>query len=331
MIAWVIEKENGKRTLQMRELPSLKPGRAEVKVDVYYAGINRADLLQLYGLYPQPGPPTAFEIPGLEFSGRICQIGEGVEGWKEGDPVFGLLIGGAFSTEVIVHERFLLPIYGKLSFVEAAAISESFFTAWDGLEYRAQAKENETLLISAAGSSVGLSALALANLKNLKVFGMVRSPAKKQKLLKVGAVDVFTEGQADLIDWALTRTGGKGMDIIFDLVGGERFSQYLQIAAEKGRILSLGLLGGSKTEISLIHLLRKRLMLVGSTLRARPIEEKMFLTQEFRKKILPFFIEGRLKPIIDHIFLWDQLKEALKYLEENRHFGKILLKVKEEN
>ncbi|QSR87316.1 NAD(P)H-quinone oxidoreductase [Candidatus Methylacidiphilum infernorum] len=324
---WIIEKKDKQRNLRLVSLPSLHPGRGELKIEIHYAGINRADLLQWEGVYPQPGPPVAHEIPGLEFSGFISEVGLEVEHWKEGDPVFGLVVGGAFSTEIIVQQRMLLAVEGSLSLMEAAAIPETFFTAWDGLEYRLKAKENETILISAAGSGVGLSALALAKIKNLRPFCTVRTPSKKEKLLKLGALDVLVEEEQDLADWSLSRTGGKGMDLIFDLVGGEKFSLYPCIAAEKGRILCLGLLAGKKTEISLDLLLRKRLTIVGSTLRSRPIEEKMILTQDFRKKILPYFTRGELKPIIDRVFSWEELPKALEYLKANKNFGKLLLKV----
>ncbi|QSR88393.1 NAD(P)H-quinone oxidoreductase [Methylacidiphilum caldifontis] len=325
---WIIEEENKHRKLKPVCLPSLHPGRAELKIDVYYAGINRADLLQLQGVYPQPGPAVPYEIPGLEFSGIISEVGLEVQSWKEGDQVFGLVIGGAFSSEIIVHERMALAVSGKLSLMEAAAIPETFFTAWDGLEYRLKAKENETLLISAAGSGVGLSALALARIKNLKPFCTVRTPSKKNRLLEVGALDVVVAEEQNLVEWALSRTEGKGMDMIFDLVGGANFSLYLSLVAERGRILCLGLLGGTKTEISLELLLRKRLTLVGSTLRSRPIEEKICLTQDFRRKILPYFINGELKPVIDQVFPWDQLPQALSVLKANKNFGKLLLKVR---
>lgn len=330
MRAVVLEGYGGPEVLHLREIPDPEPGRGEVRVAVEATALNRADVLQRLGKYPPPGPKPVFEVPGLEFAGRVEQLGPEVAEWKVGDRVFGLLAGGGYAERVVAHERMLLPVPPGVRWVEAAAIPEAYFTAWDALVDRAGLRPGETLLVHAAAGGVGTAALQLARILGAgALWATTRTPAKGERLKREGLADeVVVASEAQEIARAVVeRTNGRGADVIFDFVGGPYLEANVAMAATGGRIIGLSYLGGARGTLPLGALLFKRLTLVGTTLRGRPIEEKMLLTQRFRREVLPHVASGRVRPILDRVVPLEAIAEAHRLMEENRTFGKVAVRI----
>lgn len=330
MRAVVLEGYGGPEVLRVRDVPDPEPGRGEVRVAVEATALNRADVLERLGKYPPPGPQPAFEIPGLECAGRVEKLGPDVTEWKVGDRVFGLLAGGGYAERVVTHERMLLAVPEGLRWVEAAALPEAYFTAWDALVDRAGFRPGEALLVHAAASGVGTAALQLARLVGAgALWATTRTPEKGDRLRREGLADeVIVAAEAQEIARALgARTGGRGADVILDFVGGPYLEANVALAAPGGRIVTLSYLGGARGTLPLGALLFKRLTLVGTTLRGRPIEEKMVLTQRFRREVLPHVASGRIRPILDRVVRLEEIAEAHRWMEENRTFGKIAVRV----
>ncbi len=327
MRAVVLAGYGGPEVLQFQEVPDPVPGPSEVRVRVAATALNRADLLQRAGRYPPPEPRPAHEIPGLEFAGTIEAVGPGVTAWQPGQRVCGLLPGGGYAELVVTHERLLIPVPSSLSLEEAAAVPEVFLTAFDALAERAGLRLGEVALIHAGGSGVGTAALQLAKAMGASVLVTVGSREKAQKALALGADQAIVYREASFPDVVLTYTNGRGADVIIDFVGGPYLEGNLRAAALEGRIVCLGTLGGAQGELPLGTLMAKRLRLMGATLRARPVEEKMRLTQLFIRHVWPWLASGRVRPVIDRVFPWAEVAAAHQYMAENRNFGKIVLRL----
>lgn len=330
MRAVVLEGYGGPEVLRLREVPDPEPGRGEVRVAVEATALNRADVLQRLGKYPPPGPKPAFEIPGLEFAGRVEKLGPEVAEWKVGDRVFGLLAGGGYAERVVTHERMLLPVPEGLRWVEAAALPEAYFTAWDALVERAGLRPGEALLVHAAAGGVGVAALQLARMLGAgALWATTRTPAKAERLRREGLADavVAASEPQEIARQVGERSGGRGADVILDFVGGPYLEANVALAAPGGRIVALSYLGGARGTLSVGALLFKRLTLVGTTLRGRPIEEKMVLTQRFRREVLPHVASGRVRPILDRVVRLEEIAEAHRLMEENRTFGKVAVRI----
>lgn len=327
MRAVVLEQYGGPEVLQIKEIPDPEPGAGEVRVRVVATALNRADILQRLGRYEQPGPKPEYEIPGLEFAGVVDALGRGVSQWKVGDRVCGLLSGGGYAEYVVTHERMLIPVPEQMSLEEAAAIPEVFMTAYDALVYKVQLRYGDIALIHAGGSGVGTAATQLAKTMGAQVFVTVGNQAKAEGARKLGADRAIIYRQEDFVEVVRQETGGHGADVIIDFVGGPYMDANLRAAALGGRIVVLGTLGGGRGEINLGLLLFKRLQVSGATLRARPLEQKMQLTQEIIKQVMPGFSRGLLRPVIDRIMDFDEIADAHRYMEENRNFGKIIVRV----
>ncbi|MGJ3251747.1 MAG: NAD(P)H-quinone oxidoreductase [Elainellaceae cyanobacterium] len=324
MRAVVLNEYGGPEVLKVCEIPELEAGPGEVRVRVMASALNRADILQRRGMYPSP-QPSAYEIPGLEFSGTIDSVGTGVTGWQRGDRVFGLLSGGGYAEQVIVPERMLMTIPENLSVEVAAAIPEVFFTAYDAL-CKANIQAGERVLIHAGASGVGIAATQLAKLMGAhNVLVTSRTAWKLEKCLELGADSVINTSDEEFDQAVLAITGDRGADVILDFVGANYLSQNLNAAALEGRIIQIATLSGSIAEINLRTLMGKRLRLEGTTLRSRPIEQKIVLTQQFINQLLPLFGSGRLIPIIDCSFSLNDIADAHRYMEANRNIGKILI------
>lgn len=327
MRAVVLDQYGGPDVLRVREIPDLVPGTGEVRVRVAATALNRADLLQRRGLYPPPGPRPEYEIPGLEFAGTVDALGPGVTGWKEGDRVFGLLPGGGYAEQVVTHERMLMPVPRDMSFEEAAAIPEVFFTAYDALVDRAGMHVGDVVLVHAGGSGVGTAAIQLAVAMGGTVLVTVGSEEKARRAVALGAARAILYPSESFDTAVLEATGGRGADVILDFVGGPYLERNVRAAASEGRIVFIGTMGGTRAEIDIGAVMRKRLRLIGTTLRARPPEQKMRLTQRFARQVLPLFEAGRLRPVVDRVFPLEAVAEAHAYMEANRNFGKIVLRV----
>ncbi len=333
MKAVYVKEFGGAENLEIRavENPS-KPGKSEVIVAVKAAGVNRADVLQRQGFYPAP-KNFPERILGLEFAGEVAATGEAVKNFKIGDRVFGITAGGAQAEYLLTDESTLAPIPENLSFTEAAAIPEAFITAHDALFTQANLQENETLLIHAVGSGVGLAALQLAKARNIETIGTSRTAEKLKKcaefnldfgiLTQSAMLESTPEKFAELVRY---RTRDKGADVILDLVGAKFFAANLESLALKGRLVLVGLTSGRTAQFNLGTALSKRARIIGTVLRSRSLEEKAEATRKFAVEVAPLLATGKIKPNLDRIFPLEYIKEAHQYLESNVSFGKVVLK-----
>lgn len=311
--------------LQEVETPPA-PTADRVCIRVHAAGLNRADLIQREGKYPAP-PGYPEKIPGLEFAGEVASVGEAVQKWKNGDRVFGITAGGAQAEFVVVPESNLARIPEELNWIEAAAMPEVFITAHDALFTRAQLQMGERVLIHAAASGVGTAAIQLARASGAIVYGTSRSAGKLEQIRSLGLTEGILVGDSpqDFVEPIRQSTGGAGVDLILDLVGGSYFPANLDALATRGRLVCVGTTAGRKSEIDLGLVLRKRATIIGTVLRARSIEEKAEATRRFAAHVLPLVARGIIRPVIDRVFAAAEIRAAHHYLESNRSCGKIVL------
>lgn len=319
-----IVEPGGPEVLRMTEVPRPEPGPSEIRVRVRAAGVNRAEILQRRGHYPAP-PGWPADVPGLEFAGEVEAVGERVTAWKAGDRVMGLVGGGGYAEFVVVHEREAVPVPEPLSWEEAAAIPEVFVTAHDALFTRGRLRMGEAVLIHAVGSGVGTAAVQLARAAGATVLGTSRTEWKLERARELGLAIPIPAGGHEFADDVLDATGGRGADVILDLVGAGYLPRNLKCVALLGRIVVVGLTGGAFAEIDLGVLLRKRVTLVGTSLRSRPLEEKVAAVQAFARHALPLFADGRIRPVIDEVFPISNAAGAHRRMEADRNFGKIVL------
>lgn len=323
----MIEEYGSPEVLQLKEIPNLEPSRGEVRVKIHATALNRADVEQRKGNYPPP-IRSEYEIPGLEFAGVVEKLGAEVSKWQLGDRVFGLLSAGGYAEQVLTHERMLMPIPPNLTFEQAAAIPEVFFTAYDALIDKADFSAGDTVLIHAGASGVGTAAIQLALVMGASsILTTSRSAWKLEKCLQLGATNAINTDEAQFDSFVLEATASRGVDIILDFVGADYLEKNLNAAALEGRIVQIATLSGANAQINLQKVMSKRLRLQGTTLRSRSIERKMTLTQKFAKAMLPLFADGRLKPLIDRSFQMKEVVEAHRYMENNSNFGKIVLTI----
>jgi NADPH2:quinone reductase len=329
MRAVVITAHGGLEGIAVREVdPPPSPVADRVRVRVRAAGLNRADILQRRGNYPAPaGYPQ--NIPGLEFAGEVEAIGNAVRSWKTGDRVFGLTAGGAQAELVVVPEGNLARIPNTLDWVQAAAMPETFITAHDALFTRAGLHMGQRILIHAAASGVGTAAIQLAHAAGAIVYGSSRTGEKLDQLreLKVGIDGGVAVGDAPakFVQAVREWTGGVGVDVILDLVGGNYFPASLEALAVRGRIICVGTMAGAKSEIDIGLLLRKRAVVVGTMLRSRSTEKKAEATRLFASAVLPLVSRGVIRPVIDQVYPMNEIREAHKRMESNSGIGKIVL------
>jgi NADPH:quinone reductase len=302
-----------------------EPGAFEVLVEVAAAGLNRADLLQRRGLYPAPaGSPP--DVPGLEYAGVVAAVGEGVKAVRAGERVMGITGGGAMATYLVAHERELLPVPADLELEQAAAIPEAFITAFDALILQGGMGLGEVVLIHAAGSGVGTAAIQLCRLAGARPVGTSRSRDKLARCRALGLEDgIQAEGGA-FADELARLTGGRKADLILDAVGAAYLGENLRAVASRGRIVVIGLMGGVAGELGLGALLAKRVQLVGTVLRSRPLEEKAAVAQAFARAVLPHFEAGSLRPVIDDVLPMSEIGAAHERMERNQTFGKLVMR-----
>jgi len=326
MKAVYIKEFGGPENLEIREVPDPpKPEANEVLVRVRAAGLNRADLLQRRGHYP---PPSGYSpnIPGLEFAGEVADAGSNVPDFKVGDRVFGITAGDAQAELLRIDHRLLTKIPHNLTFTEAAAVPEAFITAHDAVFTQGDLKGEETLLIHAVGSGVGLAALQLGKVFGHRVLGTSRTQEKLERCREFGFDDGIVVGSdAKFADEVLSKTNGRGVDVILDLVGGAYFEENLKSLALKGRLLLVGMTAGSTAQFNLGIALMKRLTLIGTVLRARSIEDKANATRAFAISVVPLLAAGSATPNLDKVFDFRDVRAAHEYLESNESFGKVVL------
>ncbi|MDA0989071.1 MAG: NAD(P)H-quinone oxidoreductase, partial [Chloroflexi bacterium] len=265
------------------------------------------------------------DIPGLEMAGVVIGVGERVTSVKEGQRVFGLIGGGGYATRVATHERMVMPIPEGMSFQEAASIPEVFFTAYDALFTHCELVMGETALIHAAGSGIGIAAIQLAKNAGAFTYATASSPDKLAQAAAIGLDVGINYKEEDFAEVIKERTGGRGVDVVLDVIGAPYWERNLNSMAIRGRLVMVGSMGGSKLETDLRLLGPKRLRIHGTALRSRPIEEKIVLTQQIAKRVVPLFESGALKPVIDRVFPLEETGAAHAYMEDNANFGKIVL------
>lgn len=303
------------------------PKGSEVLVRVRAAGLNRADLMQRKGLYPPPeGYPE--RIPGLEFAGEIEAVGNEVISFDVGDRVFGITAGGAQAEFILTDEAMLARVPYDVDLVEAAAVPEAFITAYDAVFAQAAAKEGETVVIHAVGSGVGLAALQLCKAKGIKTIGTSRSAEKLIRCSPFGVdASVLVDEETLFADAVMDATGGRGADIVLDLVGARYLSENLKCLAVGGRLILVGLTGGRKAEFDMGLALTKRLTIKGTVLRSRSVIEKVLLTEIFSAGIVPMLADRTIAPNLDRVFPMEEIRAAHEYLESNDSFGKVVLEI----
>lgn len=304
------------------EVPAPAPGPGEVRIRVAAAGLNRADLLQMRGQYPPPA--GASSVPGLECSGVVEELGEGVEDRRVGDRVMALLAGGGQAEQVVVPAGQLMDVPGNLTLEEAAAIPEAALTSWTNLVVEGGLGAGETVLVTGATSGIGTFAVQLIRELGGKAIAAARSAERLERLRDLG-VEQLVAFDADYPQRVRELTGGRGVDLVLDLVAGEWLQPTLECLREKGRLILVGVTAGRKVEIDLGVILKRRLRLVGSVLRARPVAEKSELVRGFAAFGLPRLADGRLRPVVDHLFPLAEAAEAYALLEHERPLGKVVL------
>jgi len=316
----------GPEVLKPVRRPIPDPGPGEVLIEVAAAGVNRPDLLQRRGLYPPP--PGAPSIPGLEVAGRVKRLGAGVDRLAAGQPVCALLAGGGYAEYAVAPAGQCLPVPEALSMVEAAAMPETLFTVWSNLFQRAYAREGETVLVHGGTSGVGTMAIALCKLFGVRILVTCGSDDKCRRAEALGAARAINYRSEDFVAEVERATGGAGVDIVLDMVGGDYLPRNLQCLAEDGRHVSIAVQRGAAAELNLAALMMRRLTLTGSTLRPRSAEFKSLLADEIAGTVWPLAGEGRLKPVIDTMLPLAEASEAHRRMEAGEHVGKIVLVVK---
>ncbi|HEY0837340.1 MAG TPA: NAD(P)H-quinone oxidoreductase [Azospirillum sp.] len=320
-----ISRPGGPEVLRATEREAPIPGPGEVLIEVAAAGVNRPDMLQRQGRYDPP--PGASDLPGLEIAGRVVAIGEGVMDWGADDKVCALVAGGGYAQYCAVPAPQVLPIPKGLSAVEAAALPETFFTVWTNVFERGALKPGETLLVHGGSSGIGTTAIQLAKAFGARVFTTAGSADKCRACEELGAdraIDYKTEDFAAVIREA---TGGRGVDVVLDMVGGDYIARDIEIMAPDGRHVSIAFLNGPKVTLNFFPVMTKRLTLTGSTLRARSVEEKGRIAAALREKVWPLIEAGRIKPVIHATFPLARAAEAHALMESSTHIGKIVLTV----
>jgi NADPH2:quinone reductase len=325
MIAIDPDGPGGPEVLKPVERPVPRPGPGEVLIRVEAAGVNRPDVMQRLGFYPPP--PGAPSIPGLEVAGRIAAAGEGVDPARIGDPICALVAGGGYAQYCLAPEGQGLPVPAPLSMVEAAALPETFFTVWTNLFQLGRARQGDKVLVHGGTSGIGTTAILLGRVFGLEVIVTAGSPEKCARALEIGAAHAIDYRAQDYVEEVKRITAGAGVAIVLDMVGGDYLPRNLACMAEEGRHVSIAAQRGPKAEIPLWDVMRKRLVLTGSTLRARPPAFKAELAAELREKVWPHLEAGRIRPVIDSTFPLAQASEAHRRMDEGGHVGKIVLEV----
>ncbi len=325
MIAIVITVPGGPHVLRAERRAVPSPGEREILIRVTAAGVNRPDVLQRAGLYPPP--KGASDLLGLEVAGEVAETGSGVKRWKPGDRVCALTPGGGYAEFALVDESNALPVPDGMPMEEAAAVPETFFTVWHNVFERGRLKAGETLLVHAGASGIGTTAIMLAKAFGARVIVTAGTDDKCDACRALGA-DVAVNYRNG--DWAVAvkeATGGRGADVVLDMVGGAYIEKNYQAAAIDGRIVNIAFLQGSRVEVDYMRLMMKRLTHTGSTLRAQSVEAKARIAAELESQVWPLLADGKCRPLIHARFPLVAAADAHALMESNAHIGKIVLTV----
>ncbi|QIT54356.1 NAD(P)H-quinone oxidoreductase [Aquisalimonas sp. 2447] len=324
MKAWTITKAGAPDVLEWQDAPTPEMGPSDVRVRVHAAGLNRADLLQRQGLYPAPAGASQ-DVPGLEYAGVVDAVGSNVQGRRPGDRVMGLIGGGAYAEQLVVHERETLTVPDTISLTDAAAIPEAFLTAYRALFLEGGLQPGGWCLIRAATSGIGIAGMQLARAFGARTVGTSRSVQRLEQVRHWGLDVAHAEEQGPLLETIRQHTG-EGVNVILDLVGGGgQLRENMECLRPEGTQVVVGLMAGREDDINMGMLLFKRLTLRAMTMRSLPVERRIALAQLFSDRLAPFFAEGRLKPVVDTVLPFDQAPEAHQRMEAGEHTGKIVL------
>jgi len=319
----VIEIQNHALQLAERNLP--EPASHQVLVKVAAAGINRPDVMQRNGQYPPPS--GASDIPGLEIAGTVVAVGDAVTHWQVGDEVCALVTGGGYAEYCLASAALCLPVPQGLSLPEAAALPETFFTVWNNVFDRVGLTANETLLVHGGGSGIGTTAIQLAKAFGAKVFITAGSEEKCQFCRELGAEAAINYRKQDFVGEILKITQNRGVDVILDIIGGDYLPRNIKCLATEGRLVQIAVQQGVKAELNLWAVMQKRLIITGSTLRARDDPFKAAIAQKLYENVWPLLESGAIKPVIHRIFPLNDAALAHELMESNQHIGKIILQV----
>jgi putative PIG3 family NAD(P)H quinone oxidoreductase len=321
MRAVVLRSYGGPEVLTIEDVPDPVPGPEEVVVEIAATALNRADMLQRMSLYP--GPKMAYEIPGLEFSGRVAAVGERASLWKVGDAVMAITGGGAYASRIAIHERQLMSVPANIALADAAAIPEVFLTAWDALVVQGGLTSGRWGLIHAGASGVGTAGIQIAKAIGARI-AVTCSSGKADAVRALGCDVVLERSPHDWLADAQAAVPG-GFDAILDVIGADELNRNITALAPRGSIVQVGTMEFGQPVINLSGLMMKRARLIGTVLRARPLEEKIALTRRFSAEILPLFEGGALKPVIDSRFAFNEIAKAHERMGANLNVGKILV------
>lgn len=325
MKAVVLREHGGPEVLEIIEVPSPIFGAEEILVSVAATALNRADLLQRMGLYPNPFPQGP-EIPGLEFAGTVTAVGERVTAWKVGDKVMGIVSGGAYAQELVLHERQAMAVPAGMSLHDAAAIPEVFITAWDALVVQGGLTSGRWALVHAGASGVGTAAIQICTAIGARII-VTCSSGKVQSCKDLGADVVVDYTSQDFVEQVQHATNGAGADVVLDVIGGDYVERNVAALALKGRIIQVGVMAGKPVPFNVGALLAKRATITGTVLRARPLEEKIAITQRFIAEMLPLFDTGAMVPVIDSRYELADIAKAHAHMASNANVGKIIIDI----
>jgi NADPH2:quinone reductase len=325
MKAIEIARPGGPEVLRLVERPVPQPKASEILIKVAAAGVNRPDVLQRSGNYPVP--PDASDLPGLEVAGEVADVGTSARAFKAGDKVCALVHGGGYAEYCVAPEVTALPVPQGWTLIEAASLPETFFTVWANVYDRGRLAPGESLLVQGGTSGIGVSAIQMAKATGNRVFATAGSDEKCAACLRLGADQAINYRTQDFATELKAATGGKGVNVILDMVGGDYVPKELKSLADDGRLVFIAFLRGHKSELDINEVMRRRLTLSGSTLRPRPVEFKGQVARNLREKIWPLIEAGKIRPEIYKTFPFAEAAEAHRLMESSQHIGKIVLTV----
>ena len=323
MTAIEIERPGAPEVLTPVERPVSSPGPGEALIQVRAAGVNRPDVMQRKGMYPPP--PGASDIPGLEIAGEVVSVGAGVTTPKVGDQVCALVTGGGYAQYCVASAALCLRLPTGFSFIEAAALPETFFTVWTNVFERGGLSPGETLLVHGGSSGIGTTAIQLASALGARVFVTAGNDEKCLACERLGAERAINYRSADFVEEIGALTDGSGVDVILDMVGGDYLPRNLRCLAIEGRLVQIALQRGPKTEMNLLPIMLNRLTVTGSTLRPRSVEQKTVIADALIETVWPLLDSGKIRPVVHASFSLDQASEAHRLMEQSTHIGKLVL------
>jgi putative PIG3 family NAD(P)H quinone oxidoreductase len=325
MMAIEITKPGGPEVLVPAERPMPTPASGDVLIQVAAAGVNRPDTMQRAGRYPPP--PGASDIPGLEIAGTIVEVGAATTGWHTGDRVCALVSGGGYAEFCVAPARQCLPVPSGMDFTHAAAIPETFFTVWANVFELGRLQPGESILVHGGSSGIGTTAIQLARAMSSRVFTTAGSAEKCAACEQLGAELAINYRDTDFVAAIRSATGGKGVDVVLDMVGGDYLPRNLEVLAMDGRLVQIAVMGGVKATLNLVTMMQRRLTLTGSTLRPRSVAEKAAIAGELFARVWPLLEAGTVRPVVHATFPLREAAEAHRVMEAGAHIGKLVLVV----